>query len=221
MEDIENLLKTRRIDFKKLLEYGFIEKEDQYEYKTTLIQNEFDLIVTFSKDSKFDAKVIDLVSNDEYLLVKVPDATGEYVGKVREAYKNKLNEIIIKCSEIEVFKSNQAKQIIKYIKTKYDNEPEFLWEKFAGNAVFRHKENDKWYGLLLTISKSKLGLDSDELVDIIDLKILPEDIENVVDNEKYFLGYHMNKKHWFTIILDNSVPTGEIFKFIDKSYNIK
>ncbi len=221
MEDIENLLKTRRIDFKKLLEYGFIEKEDQYEYKTTLIQNEFDIIVTFSKDSKFDTKVIDLVSNDEYLLVKVPDATGEYVGKVREAYKNKLNEIIIKCSEIEVFKSNQAKQIIKYIKTKYDNEPEFLWEKFAGNAVFRHKENDKWYGLLLTISKSKLGLDSDELVDIIDLKILPEDIENVVDNEKYFLGYHMNKKHWFTIILDNSVPTDEIFKFIDKSYNIK
>lgn len=221
MEDIEKLLKNRRIDFKKLLEFGFIEKEDQYEYKTTLIENEFDIIVTFSKDSKINTKVIDLISNDEYLLVKVPDATGEYVGKVREEYKNKLNEIIIKCSEVEVFKSNQAKQVIKYIKAKYDNEPEFLWEKFAGNAVFRHKENNKWYGVLLTISKNKLGVDSDELVDIIDLKILPEDIENVVDNEKYFLGYHMNKKHWFTIILDGSVPTDKIFEFIDKSYNIK
>ncbi len=221
MDDIEKLLKNRRLDFKKLLEYGFIEKEDQYEYKTTLIENEFDIIVTFSKDSKLDAKVIDLISNDEYLLVKVPDATGEYVGRVREKYINKLNEIIIKCSEIEVFKSNQAKQVIKYIKTKYDNEPEFLWEKFAGNAVFRHKENNKWYGILLTIPKSKLGLDSDELVDIIDLKISSEDIENVIDNEKYFLGYHMNKRHWFTIILDNSVPTDKIFEFIDKSYKIK
>lgn len=221
MEDIDKILKNRKIDFKKLLEYGFIEKENQYEYKTTLIENEFDLIVTFSKDSKLDTKVIDLMSNDEYLLVKVPDATGEYVGKVREAYTNILSEIIIKCSEIEVFKSNQAKQVIKYIQKKHDNEPEFLWEKFAGNAVFRHKENNKWYGVLLTISKSKLGLDSDELVDIIDLKILPEDIEKIVDNEKYFLGYHMNKKHWFTIILDDSVPIEKIFEFIDISYNIK
>lgn len=220
MEEIEKLLKNRKIDFKRLLEYGFVEKEGHYEYKTTLIENEFDIIVTFSKDSKLDTKVIDLMSNDEFLLIKVSDATGEYVGKVREAYKSILNEIIIKCSEIEVFKSNQAKQVIKYIKEKYDNEPEFLWEKFAGNAVFRHKENKKWYGILLTISKSKLGLDSDELIDIIDLKILPEDIENIVDNEKYFLGYHMNKKHWFTIILDNSVPIEEIFKFIDESYNI-
>lgn len=221
MEEIEKLLKNRKIDFKKLLEYGFVKKENQYEYKTTLIENEFDIIVIFSKDNKLDTKVIDLISNDEYLLVKMPDATGEYVGRIREAYKNKLNEIIIKCSEIEIFKSNQSKQIIKYIKEKYDNEPEFLWEKFAGNAVFRHKENNKWYGILITISKSKLGLDSDEIVDIIDLKILPENIEKIVDNEKYFLGYHMNKKHWFSIILNDSVPTKRIFEFIDISYNIK
>lgn len=221
MEDIENLLKNRKIDFKKLLEYGFIKKENQYEYKTALIKNEFDLVVTFSNDSKLDTKVIDLMSNDEYLLVKIPNATGEYVGKVREAYINKLSEIINQCSEIEVFKSNQAKQVIKYVKEKYGNEPEFLWKKFAGNAVFRHKENNKWYGVLLTISRRKLGLDSDELVDIIDLKILPENIEKIIDNEKYFLGYHMNKKHWFSIILDDSVRIEEIFKFIDISYNIK
>ncbi len=221
MEDIEKLLKNRTIDFKKLLEYGFIEKEKQYEYKTPLIENEFDIIVTFYKDSELDIKVIDLISNEEYLPIKIPQATGEYVGKIREELKNKLNEIIVNCSQIEVFKSTQSKQIIKYIKEKYDNDPEFLWKKYEGTAVFRHKENSKWYGLLMNLSKSKLGIDSDELVDIIDLKILPHDIENIVDNEKYFLGYHMNKKHWFTIVLDNSVPIERIFEFIDKSYNIK
>lgn len=218
MEDIENLLKNRKINVKKLLEYGFIERENQYEYRTTLIENEFDIIVTFSKDRKLDAKVIDVMSNDEYLLVKVLDATGEYVGKVREAYRNKLSEIFIKCSEAEVFKSSQAKQVITYVKEKYGDEPEFLWAKFAGNAVFRHKESKKWYGVLLTVSKSKLGLESKEKVEIIDLKILPEDSEKLVDNEKYFLGYHMNKKHWFTIILDGSVPIERIFEFIDESY---
>lgn len=220
MEEIDKLLKNRKINVKKLLEYGFIEKENQYEYKTTLIEKEFDIIVTFSKDSKLDTKVIDLMSNDEYILVKVSDATGQYVEKIREVYKNRLSEIIAKCSEIEVFRSNQAKQVIKYVKEKYNNDPEFLWKKFAGNAVFRHKESHNWYGILLTISKSKLGLDSEQKVEIIDLKIPPEDMEKVVDNEKYFLGYHMNKEHWITIILDGSVPIEKIFKFIDISYDI-
>lgn len=221
MEEIEKLLNNRTIDFIKLRKYGFIENGDGYEYRANLIDNEFDIIVNFSKESKLDSKVIDLISDDEYILVKLPDAVGEYVGKVREAYLDKLREIIIKCSSIDVFKSNQAKQIIEYVKEKYDTEPEFLWDKFAGNAVFRHKENKKWYGALLIVSKRKLGIDSDEIVDIIDLKILPENNEKIVDNKIYFPGYHMNKKHWFTIILDNSVSTEEIFRFIDESYAIK
>ena len=47
MEEVYNLLKNRKIDFKKLLEYGFVKKENQYEYKTTLIQDEFDIMLTF------------------------------------------------------------------------------------------------------------------------------------------------------------------------------
>ncbi len=73
---------------------------------------------------------------------------------------------------------------------------------------------------LLMVSKNKLGLNSDEIVDIIDLKMLPENIEEIVDNEKYFFGYHMNKKHWITIILDGSVEIEKIYELIDISYNL-
>ncbi|MDK2594985.1 MmcQ/YjbR family DNA-binding protein [Pseudoalteromonas obscura] len=31
-------------------------------------------------------------------------------------------------------------------------------------------------------------------------------------------GYHMNKQHWNTIILDGTVPKGEIERMIDNSY---
>lgn len=31
-------------------------------------------------------------------------------------------------------------------------------------------------------------------------------------------GYHMNKKHWNTVLLDGSVPVGEVLKMIDHSY---
>jgi predicted DNA-binding protein (MmcQ/YjbR family) len=33
-------------------------------------------------------------------------------------------------------------------------------------------------------------------------------------------GYHMNKKHWNTILLDGSVPDSELFSWIDRSYNL-
>jgi Uncharacterized protein conserved in bacteria len=33
-------------------------------------------------------------------------------------------------------------------------------------------------------------------------------------------GYHMNKKHWNTVIIDGSLPDAEVLKWIDHSYNI-
>jgi len=33
-------------------------------------------------------------------------------------------------------------------------------------------------------------------------------------------GYHMNKKHWNTIVADGSIPDKEILKWIDHSYDL-
>jgi predicted DNA-binding protein (MmcQ/YjbR family) len=33
-------------------------------------------------------------------------------------------------------------------------------------------------------------------------------------------GYHMNKKHWNTILLDGAVPDKEVFSWIDHSYQL-
>ncbi len=33
-------------------------------------------------------------------------------------------------------------------------------------------------------------------------------------------GYHMNKKHWNTVLLDGTVPDKEVFSWIDHSYNL-
>ena len=42
----------------------------------------------------------------------------------------------------------------------------------------------------------------------------------IVDNNKYFRAYHMNKKMWTTIVLDGRLPTEEILKRIDDSYKL-
>lgn len=33
-------------------------------------------------------------------------------------------------------------------------------------------------------------------------------------------GYHMNKRHWNTVILDGSLPAGEVERMIDRSYGL-
>lgn len=33
-------------------------------------------------------------------------------------------------------------------------------------------------------------------------------------------GYHMNKKHWNTVVIDGAIPEAEIRKMIDHSYDL-
>ncbi|HEY0432412.1 MAG TPA: MmcQ/YjbR family DNA-binding protein [Chitinophagaceae bacterium] len=33
-------------------------------------------------------------------------------------------------------------------------------------------------------------------------------------------GYHMNKQHWNTIVVDGSVPAGKLREWIDRSYDL-
>jgi predicted DNA-binding protein (MmcQ/YjbR family) len=33
-------------------------------------------------------------------------------------------------------------------------------------------------------------------------------------------GYHMNKKHWNTVVVDGSIPDAEVRKMIDESYHL-
>jgi len=58
----------------------------------------------------------------------------------------------------------------------------------------------------------------DEIVEIIDLRLSPEKMESLIDKKNYFPGWHMNKKHWYTIILDGSVSTDEICQRLNDSY---
>ena len=53
----------------------------------------------------------------------------------------------------------------------------------------------------------------------INLKCDPEKtIELREEYEAVQPGYHMNKKHWNTVVIDGSILTSKIFDWIDDSY---
>lgn len=55
----------------------------------------------------------------------------------------------------------------------------------------------------------------------INLKCDPEKaIELREEYDSVQPGYHMNKKHWNTIIIDGTISTHRVFEWIDDSYNL-
>jgi predicted DNA-binding protein (MmcQ/YjbR family) len=55
----------------------------------------------------------------------------------------------------------------------------------------------------------------------VNLKVDPEEGEEL--REKYPAvqpGYHMNKKHWITVLMDGSIPDKMILKWVDNSYQL-
>ena len=219
MRILDNELKNKTIDYDKLLKYGFAKENKIYLYKTKIYDEQFEIKVTV-ENNKMTSELYDLLNEHEYVLVDIQDSTGEFVGKVREEYENELKNIIEKCTIPNVFKSEQAKEVIRYVKDKYNDDLEFLWKKFPQNAVWRNKTNNKWYGALLIISERKLELKSDRIIDIIDLRYSKDGIKEIIDNKKIFAGYHMNKNSWITIKLDGSIKIEKIFELIDNSYKL-
>lgn len=212
--------KRRKVNFHKLVPFGFVTTDEGYVYCVTLVEGQMTLTVQIRNDGRTFTEVIDNVSGDEYVLHRVAGAAGSFVGQVKSEYEAVLDEISAKCFEPEVFKSKQAKAVMKYVWETYGDELEYLWQKFPDNAVVRRKDNLKWYAAILTVSRRKLGFDSDESVEILDLRLAPEEMERTVDHIRYFPGYHMNKKHWITVCLDGTVCNEEIYKCIDKSYEL-
>lgn len=213
----EELFKRKTVDIPKAVTFGFIQNNRDYVYETDVLDGTFPLQIIITPDGNVDTNLIEKATEDEYVLYKT-SATGAFVGEVRKAIEAILIQVAKHCFNTEVFKSTQAKEIICYVSEKYGDELEFLWDKFPDNAIWRRKDNEKWYGALLTIKASKIALDRDTTIEILDLRIKPEDIETTIDNKRFFMGYHMNKKHWYTLLLDGSIPTEEICRRIDESY---
>ena len=219
MRDWTNELNNRSIQCEELLKYGFTKEKDIYSYRTKILEDCFEIVVSIHNNN-IKSMVYDLENNCEYILVNVLQATGEFVGKVKEAYEKCIQDIIAHCTVLDVFHNPQTKEIIEYIQNKYQDELEFLWENFSENAIWRNKINQKWYGILFRISKRKIGIASDEKTEAINLLFPKDQISAVVDYQKVFPGYHMNKKSWITIQLDRSLDNETLCSWIDVSYQL-
>lgn len=110
-------------------------------------------------------------------------------------------------------------QLSAYITKKYKASPEYLWRRVPGYAVFRHEDNQKWFALVMDVPGDKLGLDTEETVDILNVKIAdPFLADMLVRQEGFFRGYHIARGNWISILLDGTVEFDEICRWLQESY---
>lgn len=92
--------------------------------------------------------------------------------------------------------------------------------EFDSTLVFRHASNRKWFALLMTISKRKLGLSSDEEIDVVNIKCPQEIIDSMWQENGIFPAYHMNRAHWLSLCLDGSVDDDTVEWLTNLSYDL-
>ena len=95
-------------------------------------------------------------------------------------------------------------EFFKYCKESFGVSPDYPFEEDFETAVFRHTSNRKWFALVMRISKRKLGIKSDEISDVVNLKLPTELMGSFDETDGVYPAYHMSKKHWISVLLDSA-----------------
>ena len=88
-------------------------------------------------------------------------------------------------------------------------------------TVLRHKDTGKWFGIIMNISGNKVGLSPEIKVDVMNVKCKPEDTFTAREISSGILpAYHMNKKHWISILLNGTVEKELTEALLENSYEL-
>ena len=109
-------------------------------------------------------------------------------------------------------------ELFTWIRQQYGTEPEYPWHDW--NAVLRHNDNNKWYGVVLEVSADKLGLPEAGIVGVLNVKSNPLLICSLRGHDGYFPAYHMNHKYWVSVVLDDQLGDDDVMRLIDESFRL-
>lgn len=119
-----------------------------------------------------------------------------------------------------IFMGIDRNGLIQLVQRIYSASPEYLWQDTPDACVFRHIDNGKWFGIIMSVSGQKIGLENRAAVDICNVKCAPLLLGSLLEKPSCFPAYHMNKKHWLTFLLDGSVSEEEVCFLLDMSYDL-
>ena len=93
---------------------------------------------------------------------------------------------------------------LEYCLDTYGTSPNYPFDEDFETAVLRHSDNRKWYAIVMRVSRRKFGIDSDEVIDVVNLKLPTEMFGSFGVADGVYPAYHMNKLHWGSVLLPDA-----------------
>ena len=209
------LLEQYDIDCKRAIAYGFIRTEAGLELKKELPGVGLYAVFVIAGKS-FEVNVFDADTDEEYLPFNVLDNITGFVTGIREQVEDLVQEIKEKC----LLNSNMKLRLMEYCERKFGTEPEAPWEDSPDAYTFKTAKRNKWYALFMTIPYKSLGLVAKGTLDVVNIKLPPEKVLDLIDRVHFYPAYHMNKKHWITIVLNKEVDEPFVQQLLEESYGL-
>ena len=92
----------------------------------------------------------------------------------------------------------------EYCSATYQTAPDYPFDEDFETAVFRHADTRKWYALVMKVPRRKFGIKSDEVIEVVNLKLPTEMFGSFGASDGVYPAYHMNKLHWISVLLPDA-----------------
>ena len=215
--DYSYIFRSAKINKDSLKAAGFTTSDDNsYEMGVPVSNGTFKADITLVlSEQTLTVQLFDSATGEKYALFDMP-SHGAFVASLREEVQKIIDDIKAKCFETNDLKDDY----IAWIKSKYGAEPDYPWPDDAPYSFVFRCPNEKWFALVMRIKYRQLGLTGDENVWVVNMKADQDDIPNLVDRKSIFPAWHMNKKHWITILLTAVTDFEKLCEITDKSYEL-
>ena len=217
----ERVFERKRFVPGKLTAFGFAPDGEGLFYSRSFLDGEFVAEVRISPDGAVSGRVIDRMNDEDYAPLYAEGMRGAYVSSVRAAYAAILEEIARTCCYEVYFASDQANRIAGLVKERYGVLPDFPFDdgKDRTAGVFRHLDSGKWFGLIMHVKKSVLAGETESTrIDAMNLKAEPARIPELWKADGVYPAYHMNRKYWISVALDDRLTDERAMELIDESF---
>ena len=222
--------------YERFAGFGFEKRGETYVLKRDLAGTDFYALLTVTgssrqgaalsdqtadKNSRPDtltAEVFERETDERYVLFDVKQSVGSFVAELREQIRSLVEEFRSSCFE----SCNIREKFEEYLPKTFECAVDYPWPDYEGDvstAVWRCP-NNKMFALVMDITYRRFGFESDEPVSAVNLKVDPEKLESLLDGKSVFPAYHMNKKHWVSVLLTSVTDWNVLEEMTRRSYEL-
>ncbi|WPC09321.1 MmcQ/YjbR family DNA-binding protein [Globicatella sp. PHS-GS-PNBC-21-1553] len=199
------------------LKFGFKKTgPETFEINLPLKTPDFEVQIMIDHN-EIKLKVFELPERLEYLPFNLnEDEGGSFVNQIRSDVDEVVYQVIESCYQLKDYRE----RVFDFVRAELNTKLETPWAKHPEFYVMKTANRQKWYGLMMRISYQLLDPQQSGIVDVLNLKAPPLKIVDLIDYQTFYPAYHMNKKHWVTVVVDEKINLKQLQALIRQSYQL-